>query len=108
MAKYPKQWVKWWSGLQPSWRAGDGELPPPLYVCDEGDWGALRNCGRNGLGMVALSLAWWGRALGKTPLWTAAVRDVARVMEAMVQVDVNSRKRVGASVSRSDGKRCVL
>ncbi|KZP34553.1 hypothetical protein FIBSPDRAFT_702279, partial [Athelia psychrophila] len=76
---YPKQWVKWWSGLQPSWRQGDGQLPPPHYVCDQGEWGALRNCGKNGLGMVVLSLVWWGRALGKSSLWTTAVMDVARV-----------------------------
>lgn len=105
---YPKQWVSWWSGLQPSWRQGDGMLPPPQYICDQGDWGPLRNCGKNGLGMVILSLVWWGRDMGKSPLWTAAVMDVARVMEAMVQVDGNTSKRPAEEVvSRKPSKRFV-
>lgn len=104
---YPTEWTKWWSGLQPAWRHGDGELPPPQYVCDEGDWGALRNCGKNGLGMVVLSLVWWGRALGTSPLWIAAAKDVARVMEGMVQGDGGSRKRVGEAASSGRVKRCV-
>lgn len=105
---YPKQWAQWWSGLQPSWRRGDGLLPSPLYVCDQGEWGPLRNCGKNGLGMVVLSLVWWGRALGKTPIWTAAVMDVARVMEGMVQSDGGQTlKRAGEVVSNSKIKRFV-
>lgn len=107
---YPKQWAKWWSGLQPSWRQGDGELPPAQYVSDQGVWGPLRNCGKNGLGMVLLSLVWWGRALGVCTLWTASIMDVARVMEAMVEgTREGTRKRVGeAALSSGKVKRCVL
>lgn len=104
---YPKEWAKWWSGLQPTWRQGDGELPPAQYICDEGDWGPLRNSGKNGLGLVVLSLVWWGRELGTSPLWTAAVKDVARVMEGMVQGDGSPRKRVGEATSSGRVKRCV-
>lgn len=58
--------------------------------------------------MVLLSLAWWGRDIGTSTLWTAAVMDVARVMEGMVQGGGNSRKRVGHTTLSSRVKRCVL
>lgn len=58
--------------------------------------------------MVLLPLVWWGRSLGKSPLWTAAIMDdVARVMEGMVQGNSGTCKRVAVVTSSGRAKQCV-
>lgn len=55
--------------------------------------------------MVLLSLVWWGCALGTSALWTASVKDVARVMEGMVE---GIHKRVGEAASSSRVKWYIM
>ncbi|KAF7980677.1 hypothetical protein HWV62_37109 [Athelia sp. TMB] len=94
---YFTQWMRWWSALQPEWRHGDGKLPPALYVCDTGEWEGLRNSGKNGLAMVLLSVWWQGSSVGgNTPEWVAAVIDIRRTLEGMIQV---GGKRTASSVT---------
>lgn len=89
--------MRWWSGLQPEWRQGSGPLPPALYVCDAGEWGPLRNCGKNGVALVLLAAAWYARQFGAKPEWITAVTDVRRALEGMVQGGVSVGGKCAAS-----------
>lgn len=92
---YLAQWMLWWYTLQPAWRQGNGTLPPALYLCEVGEWGQLRNSGRNGIILVLLAAAWYGRAVGSSPEWVAAITDVRRVLEGMVE---GGGKRAASSI----------
>ncbi|KAF7976999.1 hypothetical protein HWV62_4926 [Athelia sp. TMB] len=82
---YLAGWMRWWCALQPAWRRGSGVLPPSLYFCEVGEWGPLRNCGKNGLYLVMLSAAWYGHAFGRESDWVTAVIDIRRALEGMVE-----------------------
>ncbi|KAF7975074.1 hypothetical protein HWV62_10459 [Athelia sp. TMB] len=75
--KFLKQWMLWWSALQPTWRRSSGKLPPALYVCDPGKWGSLA--------MVLLSIGWYGHSIGNKPEWVATVKDVQCALEGMIE-----------------------
>lgn len=70
--------------LQPAWRTNDGDVPYAVYACGEGDWGALRKTGKNGLFMVLLAMSWWVSGAGKVPpVWTKLVVDITHVLASM-------------------------
>lgn len=84
--KYGATCIAWWMHIQPAWRKSEGDLPHAIYACDDGDWGALRKSGKNGVFMVLLSVAWWARGLGKvSPLWVSMVTDMRRALESMTE-----------------------
>ncbi|KAF7982028.1 hypothetical protein HWV62_30282 [Athelia sp. TMB] len=99
---YLAEWMSWWCGLQPEWRQGTGLLPPALYVCDSGEWGALRNCGKNGVALILLAAAWYARQFGAQPEWVTAVTDVRRTLEGMVEGDAGTGdKRATSAIDPS-------
>ncbi|KAF9470167.1 hypothetical protein BDN70DRAFT_780813, partial [Pholiota conissans] len=60
-SNYGREYMKWWTSLQPSWRLSSrGSI---IFTATEGDWGALRRPGVNGLLSVLGSLFHWGTAL---------------------------------------------
>ncbi|KAF7967194.1 hypothetical protein HWV62_35596 [Athelia sp. TMB] len=84
--KYGDSCLAWWMHLQPLWRKNEGDLPHAIYACDDGDWGALRKSGKNGLFMVLLSVAWWARGVGKVlPVWSNMVIDIRRALDSMAE-----------------------
>ncbi len=66
LGEFRGTWLRWWSAMQPEWRAKTGEIVEWSKVADGGDWSLLRLPGPNGfLGIVA-SLAWWGESLRRS------------------------------------------
>ncbi|KAF7984494.1 hypothetical protein HWV62_14626 [Athelia sp. TMB] len=100
---YLAEWMRWWCALQPAWRQGTGSLPPALYTCEAGEWGTLRNCGKNGLALVLLAVAWYGYQFGAEPEWVVAITDVRRALEGMIQGGIGSKRAASvADVTTSD------
>lgn len=93
--------VKWWHGMQPSFRKNLDLFPSPVYSPPETAtsvsidvWSALRKGGPNGLVSVMTLLVWWGQcALTNADCedstlnqWTAIVIDVRHCLERMMSV----------------------
>ncbi|TEB25842.1 hypothetical protein FA13DRAFT_1573341, partial [Coprinellus micaceus] len=56
--------AKWWSSIQPSFRASGNAFPLPVYSdpnhSDEQDtWAHLRQGGQNGFVSIVIMMAWW-------------------------------------------------
>lgn len=87
---YDDLWWKWWCHIQPGDRPViDGR--PSFVEKNSIDWEEINVWGQNGLALVVVALAWWGKALnGRTmdgsnlseeeSSWKAAVRDVTWVL----------------------------
>ncbi|KAJ7156597.1 hypothetical protein C8R43DRAFT_843646, partial [Mycena crocata] len=89
------EWWSWWTGLQPMVRVrGDGGLDHPVGL----DWGPLKeHAGRNGLGLMCLTLMWWGDRVWKERPgevrdaaamadWEVAVEDVVWTLQSLVKM----------------------
>ncbi|KAF9484760.1 hypothetical protein BDN70DRAFT_824903 [Pholiota conissans] len=89
-AKYGKEYMKWWTSLQPAWRVSvQGSI---IFGATDGDggWSMLRHPGTNGLLSVVCALFHWGVALQKggreikERQWLAAVKDCATVCSCLL------------------------
>ncbi|KAF9470923.1 hypothetical protein BDN70DRAFT_939329 [Pholiota conissans] len=88
-SKYGKEYVKWWTSLQPAWRlSASGKIIPEAT---DGDWNSLRKPGTNGLLSVVCGLFHWGTSLQKNgeevkqSQWIAAVKDCILVYDCLLQ-----------------------
>ncbi|KAF9470354.1 hypothetical protein BDN70DRAFT_821488, partial [Pholiota conissans] len=79
-------WI-WWRGLQPDWRADDGN---GRLLRREGDLNPLRLPGKNGLLSVLAALFFWGlaarkqRGAGGEQSWSTAVDDVLWIVTGLL------------------------
>ncbi len=96
--------LSWWQHLQPEWRQSTGELPLARYSPPEdGDWTCLDVSGRNGLLVVMMAFAWWGKAVGLSPSWVAASTDLKHTLQAVLdQRGYAARKRPSASAATKE------
>lgn len=94
-------WWEWWAGLQPAWRECDDRGIP--VIGGSGDWNALRAPGKNGLLIVLLSLAWWREAATNATMqrWTAALADVAWVIQSMAAQALQDKELSARAISSS-------
>ena len=58
---YGPLWMKWWEGLQPSWRAQEGGIWSRNSPTDE-NWFLLRKGGTAGIYTAIIGLSWWIKA----------------------------------------------
>ncbi len=88
--EYATSWWTWWVGLQPDWRATDGDDRP--LMSGEGPWDDLVQPGQNGMLLVLISLVWWHGIMtdASRSAWEAAVREVGWVLEQMVRAGVEA------------------
>ncbi|KAJ3531020.1 hypothetical protein NMY22_g8325 [Coprinellus aureogranulatus] len=88
--------MRWWSSLQPAFRASDNDFPLEVYTSKDAGtsdiWSTLRKTGPNGFVAVLLLAAWWGKsAMTETtrwgedsrPAWHKFIIDVKNVVIAM-------------------------
>ncbi|KAJ7168097.1 hypothetical protein C8R43DRAFT_853617, partial [Mycena crocata] len=72
-------WADWWRAINPTWRVVDGELVKVV----KGSWEVMRVPGANGFLSVLVALKWWRELTGETGEWSAAIRDVTWVLNAL-------------------------
>ncbi|KAJ7725578.1 hypothetical protein B0H16DRAFT_1736105 [Mycena metata] len=85
-AAFAGSWTRWWCGLNPTWRRGDGGIDAMLKEGggEEGEWDALDVRGVNGLLSVLMCLKWWRNAVEEEEKdWVMAVADVTWVLEQL-------------------------
>ena len=58
--QYCDAFSKWWTALQPDWRVHEGKI---ISKEVNGDWGALKRPGLNGIVSVLVALYYWGGAV---------------------------------------------
>nr|GAT48920.1 predicted protein [Mycena chlorophos] len=63
VAAYRKEWVSWWEARQPPWRRSGVDNSLARVTSDGRPWGYLALPGSSELGIVVVSLGWWGHAL---------------------------------------------
>ncbi|KAJ8699175.1 hypothetical protein PTI98_002320 [Pleurotus ostreatus] len=86
-AQYEQELLTWWAYLQPEWRTSTDPLPLPLYHTPEGqNWSVLKVTGSNGLLIVMMAFAWWGKAVGLSPLWLTATADLKHTLKALANL----------------------
>ncbi|KAF6742849.1 hypothetical protein DFP72DRAFT_783711, partial [Ephemerocybe angulata] len=80
--------TKWWSSIQPAFRASNGTMPAPVYLDPNSTadvWGPLRKSGPNGTLALMMLMLWWGRAAAPGPenfredsrgSWKALIADI--------------------------------
>ncbi|KAJ7159904.1 hypothetical protein C8R43DRAFT_1124269 [Mycena crocata] len=108
----------WWTGLQPLVRVHrDGGLDHPVGL----DWGRLKDhAGRNGLGLVCVTLMWWGTLVHRTKGgdvpdaaaiadWEGTVEDVVWTLESLVKMGGLSKKHTGERgvTDKEPKKHCI-
>lgn len=108
---YEDLWWKWWCHIQPGDRPIiDGR--PSFVVSNTVDWEEINVWGQNGLALVVVALAWWGKPLNGRALngqnvsqeessWMAAVRDVTWVLWELTRM-VSKRNDEGPEGTGSD------
>lgn len=105
VAAFKQQWWKWWTAIQPKWRADIFVNGRPVQRGD-GDWLELRKPGKNGLFLALLTLFWW-RRLESPPSqdWLDAVLDVRWVMLRLQHNETHPRKRASELSDDYDSER---
>lgn len=106
---FEKAWWSWWLSAQPDDRAlPGGTLKAPEMNMD---WEKMRSkTGRNGLMLVILSLAWWGKSSNNSKPWKRAVADLGAVLgfvnvSAPLQVSTRTTRTRSTANTSSHKKR---
>ncbi|KAI0038914.1 hypothetical protein FA95DRAFT_1127559 [Auriscalpium vulgare] len=82
---FANRWRLWWIGLQPEWRGSEWPLTRESHPSEE--WTHCKIGGRNGFGLVLMTLSWWyGAAMTETEQreWESALEDVSWVAETII------------------------
>jgi hypothetical protein len=91
---YGPKFMKWWKGLQPSWRAqGDGFLG--CNVPRGENWPLLRKGGTAGIYTVVIGLSWWikAQAMQRDADSWIIVNDLTWVIQQMYVTGSSSSAR---------------
>ncbi|PPR04544.1 hypothetical protein CVT26_002511 [Gymnopilus dilepis] len=91
----------WWISLQPDWRVSRGAIKKSQL---DGDWGALKRSGKNGLLSIVAALFFWGvnakdNAKSRKP-WLTALDDCSSVLAFRTSILGTSSKPIFSNPSR--------
>ncbi|KAF6742201.1 hypothetical protein DFP72DRAFT_1082426 [Ephemerocybe angulata] len=99
--------TKWWSSIQPAFRASNGTMPAPVYLDPNSTadvWGPLRKSGPNGTLALMMLMLWWGRAAAPGPenfredsrgSWKALIADITSSFNALLATYPSQRFKRG-------------
>jgi hypothetical protein len=106
--------IGWWKSINPEWRKSADEFLPIARYDDEEGWGGMMKAGPNGMFLVMICMAWWGKRDGvvSRPIWATMCNDVRRALVAMfdcipIDVEDDSDESEEQVVSTSQKRGCT-
>jgi hypothetical protein len=69
--------IGWWKAINPEWRRTTEDFLPITRYDETANWGGMLKAGPNGMFLVVMCMAWWGKRddIASKPIWATVCSE---------------------------------